>query len=103
MYSELLAASLATGAANEYERQPGEMLATLLAARGRLAGSSPDPFRLVHEQIAQELAYDVALVRLCQTRDIAFDQRAFAQPVVERRRLERALAAQGIDVDGLLA
>lgn len=105
MYRALLAASLADAGVNENsDRQTaGELLASLLVARGRLVEGGRDSAGSAHERVTRELAYDVALVRLCRARGVAVDEGGFAQPVEQRYRLERMLEAQGIDVADLTA
>ena len=92
-------------AVSEYEparqQTSGELLARLPATYWCLAENSTDMAPSVREQIALELTYDGALVRLCHAVGVDRDLRALAQPVEERLRLERALLWQGIDVDGL--
>ncbi len=50
----------------------------------------------VAEALARELAYDGALIRLCESLDVATAPDRFANPVHERERLERELAARGV-------
>lgn len=53
------------------------------------------------DALAAEIAYDRALIKLCAARDIVVDVTAFARPRPERERLERALAAVGLDLVAL--
>lgn len=48
--------------------------------------------------LARQLAYDLALMRLCVAHGIACDARRFTRPLPERMRLEEALAAKGVVV-----
>jgi hypothetical protein len=51
--------------------------------------------------LAEEIAYDRALIKLCETNDVAVEATSFAFPRRERARLERDLATAGIDLDAL--
>ena len=48
--------------------------------------------------LASEVAYDRALVNLCAARGIDVDPQRFTHPGQERSRLERELAATGVDL-----
>jgi hypothetical protein len=48
--------------------------------------------------LAAELAYDRALVRLCEYQGITVDASWFNHPALARLRLERQLAASGLDL-----
>ena len=50
----------------------------------------------VAEALARELSYDSALIRLCESLDVASSPDRFANPVRERERLEEELAARGV-------
>ena len=50
------------------------------------------------EVLAAEIRYDGALVWLCASLGITTSTHRFSPPNPERRRLERALAARGIDL-----
>ena len=43
-------------------------------------------------ELALQLEYDLVLLELCRARGIASDPDRFGRPLLERRRLERALA-----------
>jgi hypothetical protein len=51
--------------------------------------------------LAAEINYDRALVKLCASQRIRVEVMGFAQPRGERERLERELAAAGIDLVAL--
>jgi hypothetical protein len=51
--------------------------------------------------LAAEITYDRALIKLCVSRRIDVDVQGFGQPRRERERLERELAARGIDLVAL--
>jgi len=96
MYSELLLASFEQASA---EGEPGELLARLIACRHRLlsgpeGGGEAEPA----SDLAANIAYDLALLRLCGSRGIDCDPRLFGQPLAERRRLEEQLAVSGINL-----
>ncbi len=52
----------------------------------------------VTSRVADEVAYDVALVTLCRRLGVEHDPECFDRPDVERRALERELACRGFDV-----
>lgn len=102
MYSELLEMSLSidedAAAAVESEKR---LLDELAASRDRLAsgevaisGRSAD----APSRIAREIRYDRALIRLCRLHDIPCDVARFTRPSRERRRLEEALEATGVEL-----
>ena len=101
MYSELLAVSLAVDEERAGTHAASEewLLDELLLARrhrlqaGRAGGRTDAPSR-----IAAELEYDRALIRLCRLHAIPADAGRFGRPMRERRRLEEALEASGVDV-----
>ncbi len=79
----------------------GDALAQLLEHRNRLrtktlsyTGSDWAP-----DAIADQLAYDVALIELSQRLGIEVDLTRFGQPRQERDRLEQALVSRGIHLD----
>ena len=49
--------------------------------------------------IADQLAYDIALIELCRRLGIEVNLAGFRQPKHERSRLEQALAARGMRLD----
>lgn len=49
----------------------------------------------VDRGVDQQLAYDLALIRLCEAMDISTAPDRFSSPATERRRLEGCLAALG--------
>jgi hypothetical protein len=109
MYSELLAASLRStdpardGAATTEVALLSELAACrrdLTRARpAEAAGGGAD----ASADIARQVDYDLALIRLCRLRGIDCDPGRFTRPLVERRRLEEALAAAGVELPGSLA
>ena len=103
MYSELLAVSLAIDEETAGAHAASEecLLEELLLARrhrqqaGRAVGGSDASSR-----IAAELEYDRALIGLCRLYAIPCGAERFTRPLRERRRLEAALEAVGVDVTG---
>lgn len=101
MYAQLLEAVLA------YEEDP--------EVRPRSQGPLADVLRLRHvmerhatrtdpgwalQAVADQLAYDAALVRLARRRGIAADPDAFESPLRGRAALEDALVAKGVNLPG---
>jgi hypothetical protein len=99
MYSQLLAAVL------DYEADP--------EVRPRSQGPLADVLRLRHamerhatrtdpgwalQAVADQLAYDAALIRLARRRGIVTDPGAFELPEHGRSALEDALIAKGVDL-----
>jgi hypothetical protein len=54
-----------------------------------------------YSSLADEIAYDRVLIKLCETKDVAVEATGFAFPRRERARLERELATAGIDLAAL--
>jgi hypothetical protein len=100
MYSELLTASLAAQPNIESERgTPSHLLAHLMWCRQRLEGSVSRSRREPEVDLAANLDYDVALLRLCTARGIDSEPGRFAIPLLERRRLEMELRECGINLE----
>jgi hypothetical protein len=100
MYAELLVASLGQSITpGERASEVGALLAQLLAARLRLgerqAGAGPEG------DLAANIEYDLALLRLCAARGVDADPRRFDRPGQERARLEGELALRGTVLDEL--
>ena len=73
----------------------GALLEDLVAAGGvlrRMQASSADPGGRV---LSLMLAYDKALIRLCQAMSISIAADRFSSPAAERKRLECELADMG--------
>jgi hypothetical protein len=105
MYSELLAMSLSADDA-AVVAAPGEkqLLEELREHRHRLQGPGTGDGRShradASSHIATELGYDRALIKLCRLHAIPCDPARFTRPSQERRRLEEALEAAGVEVNG---
>ncbi len=82
-------------------RSSGEELAELLRCRKRLVGEGARPTGSegASSALAEQLSYDAALIVLARRHDIECSSQRFGQPIEERVRLERALAARGICLD----
>ena len=96
MYVELLSALLVDGEARPVTNDsPLEMALDcrdrMLERRGRPGGS-------IQHELADEVAYDRALLNLCAASGVDADARFFSHPLRERARLEDALAEQGVDL-----
>ena len=95
MYVQLLSAVLLSDEATPCAS--GELLSLARTRRHRLLASAGHP-RSAERDLAHEVDYDCALIRLCAAHDIATAPSSFGQPRVERSRLERALARVGLDL-----
>lgn len=96
MYRDLIAMSVQPSE-GQPDRPVPQLLAEARAARRRVA-STDGSNRAVEADVARQLDYDVALVRLCQAAGVPIDLGAFAQPALERQRLEHALVEKGVDL-----
>jgi hypothetical protein len=99
IYERLLRSALEQSQSHESSTS-GDALAQLLERR-RSAGncssySGPDR---APAAIADQLAYDVALIELSLRLGLEVDLTKFDQPRQERRRLEQALISRGVDLD----
>lgn len=114
MYSQLLAATMEGQHPDEADAPPssGELLSRVLSCRRHLdhpgsptvdghAVTTADGAVGPAGDLAANVAYDMALLALCAARGIDSDPAMFGRPLVERSRLEAALAAQGLDLDVL--
>ena len=105
MYSELLAVSLAIDeeAAGEHLTSSASeewLMEELLLARRHRQQAGRSGRADTSSRVAAELEYDRALVRLCRVHAIDSGPERFSRPLRERRRLEEALEALGVDVTG---
>lgn len=101
MYTQLLGTALAEQGPPETGRAVGAGLAALRSCRSRMqrnersrSGSGWAP-----GAVSDQLAYDVALVRLAVDHGIEIDLDGFERPRLGRSRLEQALAVRGILLD----
>jgi hypothetical protein len=98
MYTQLLGTALAEQPPPEPGRAAGGYLAALRNCRSRIernkrsrTGSGWAP-----GAVSDQLAYDVALVRLAVDHGIEIDLDGFERPLLGRSRLEQALGVRGI-------
>ena len=96
MYVQLLCAALTSDGADSFA--PGELLLRARTSRRELLTATDHSRHSAERDLAYEVYYDCALIRLCAAEGIQTTPAAFGQPRVERARLERALATTGLDL-----
>jgi hypothetical protein len=96
IYPELLSSALLADEAKEVAL--GELLATALTRRARVLKSGGRRGHSVERDLIHDVGYDCALIRLCSAVGIDVTASSFGRPREERARLERALAAGGLDL-----
>ncbi len=96
MYVQLLCAVLTSDEADSCA--PGELLHRARTSRRQLLGSTDHARCSAERDLAHDVRYDCALIRLCAASGIETTPAAFGQPRVERARLERALADTGMNL-----
>ncbi len=98
MYTHLLTAALKERLPAAAEPTAAETLSTLLSCRDRLRSRGKET-DWTSGALADQVAYDIALIELARCVGIDCGVDAFDQP--ERRRLElsRELTARGMDMD----
>jgi hypothetical protein len=96
MYVQLLSAVLTSDGAGSYA--PGELLSLARTNRHQMLTSTDRAHLSVERELAYDVNYDCALIRLCAATGIETTPALFGQPGVERERLERALAEAGVDL-----
>jgi hypothetical protein len=69
--------------------------------RAEMLGVGPHHGDTAYSSLAAEVAYDRALIKLCETNGMLVEATSFAFPRQERARLEHELAAAGIDMAAL--
>ena len=97
MYTELIEAALAEVYPQGEPISSAQALAEVVRRRPLLAssgwsGAGPPN---VPATLAEEVAYDVALIRLARSVDVECDPRNFGWPRDERRKVERDLLSRG--------
>lgn len=103
MYRDLLVSSFGLGVTSgEAPEDPSQLLDRALDARRRLHESETGGAD-VDRDIARNIDYDLALLRLCAAHDVDCAPDRFDHPLVERKRLERELESRGIDLAALCA
>ncbi len=98
MYSELLGVLYEGVASDELPPTPEELVVILLQCRSRLRRRSGGHERRMADDLAFQLDHDRFLLRLCSAVGIDHDPERFVHAQAERRRLEEALRARGIDI-----
>jgi hypothetical protein len=98
MYSDILSSAL-----DDWE---GEMTRTalveyVLRCRAEMLDAGTQRGDTAYRSLARELAYDRALMKLCEASGVAVTVTNFASPHQERARLESELAKAGTDLVGL--
>jgi len=96
MYVQLLAAVLAADGA--VSCVPGELLSVARTSRHQMLTSTGHAHPSAERDLAYDVLYDCALIRLCAAAGIDSTPASFGRPLVERERLERALTAMGVDL-----
>ncbi len=98
MYTDLVEAALAEVTADDGPASSDQALAevirrrTLLGSKRWQEAGRPD----VPATLADEVAYDVALIRLARALHVDCDPRNFGWPQGERTKVERALVSEGV-------
>jgi hypothetical protein len=103
IYTQLLTAAIEQADAFDDKATTGEALARMLECRARLginvAGGSESGWAAT--AIADQLAYDVALINLARCSGIEASPSGFDPPQKERAQLERTLENRGTHLDRL--
>ena len=97
MYSELLVGPLCRRGPAAVAVSRDELVVILLQCRRRLHAHEPDGDHIMAEDLALELDHDRMLLRLCTAMGIESEPGRFANPLVERERLEDQLRDVGVD------
>jgi hypothetical protein len=97
MYSELLSGLCADVDPLPLPVSRDELVVILLQCRRRLNGNGGEGDHIMTEDLALELDHDRMLLRLCTAMGIESEPARFANPLVERERLEEQLRAVGVD------
>src|ERR1035441_9229752 len=96
MYTDLLAAALDARPSCDDNPTRGEVLSALRRCREQLSVSSHGRRGWALDAVADQLAYDVALIDLARLLGIDCHVFGFDQPSRERARLEKELVARGV-------
>lgn len=102
MYAQLLTVALASEDPADGTADTDELVANVARARARLP-ADPTPAAIsgdVPAAVADQLAYDMALIALCRHLGIDCDVGAFNRPEAARSRLEHALTSSGLLLEG---
>lgn len=101
MYSDLLLAALAIDEPSEGEPVASSALIDVLRCRRQLQESQwiRAGMERVPDTLTEELAYDVALIKLARLLRIDCDADEFDRPEAGRTRLEVILSARGVSLN----
>ena len=98
MYIDLLTRALGNDEAEV--RSEDLLLADVVSSRARLRAAQVDPATSAAESLARELAYDGALIGLCEALGVPATPARFFNPGSERARLEQVLVDLGVALMG---
>ncbi len=94
MYVDLLTRALGN---DEVEARSADLLLSdVVSSRARLHAARVDPATSAAESLARELAYDGALIRLCEALGVLATPAQYLNPGSERARLEQELDDRGV-------
>jgi hypothetical protein len=96
IYVDLLTRALGDADPDVEPRSIDHLQADVVHMRSRLLDGESRRSSTPSETLARELAYDGALIRLCEALNVSTTPAQFASPAGERARLERALADRGV-------
>ena len=96
MYVQLLSAVLTAAGANSSAH--GELLSLARTSRHQMLSSMDRAHLSAERDLAYDVHYDCALIRLCRAVGIETTPASFGRPGVERERLERGLAEMGVSL-----
>jgi len=102
MYADILDKAFARRPGRRSPTSVSEAILELFECRSRLSSAHPT-VRLrggwAATAVANQVAYDVALIRLARCLGIACHPGAFDLPELRRKELDRQLAARGVHLD----
>ncbi len=101
IYSELLSVALDEPVPSNDEASTAEALAKVAASRSRLNVEETPSTQSdwTAGAIADQLAYDIALIELARLLGIEVDLGGFGRSLTERARIEQLLMARGLPID----
>jgi hypothetical protein len=101
MYTQILDVALRERPPRQPEKAPGEALSTLLERRRHLdaVASSERGTDWAPAALANQVAYDVALIELAQCVGLDCEPGSFDQPHLRRAEIERQLMSRGLRLD----
>jgi hypothetical protein len=103
MYADLIEAALAEAYPPGHRISSHQARDEVFRRRKHLASAGrEDGRRDVTAALADQVAYDVALIRLARSVDVDCDPRNFGWPGDERQKVERTLATGGVLPAGAL-